>query len=58
MATIQQIINKKFLEHLSKSDHFSTERIEQLSRLLAADKPVKAEQLIELFTQPQSGGLG
>lgn len=41
MATIQQKNNKKFVEHLSKSDHFSSERIEQLSRLLTADKFAK-----------------
>jgi hypothetical protein len=57
VATIQQTIVSKFLEQLAKSEHFDPKRIDRLRKLLSDDKPVKAEQLVDLFTQPQGGDL-
>lgn len=57
MAAIQQAIIDKFLEELAKSEYFDAERVARLRKLLTDDKAVKADQLVELFKQPQSGGF-
>ncbi len=57
MATLQQTIAKKFLDNLSGSDAVNADQIEQLRKLLADGKKVKAEDLVKIFTAAEDGDV-
>ena len=57
MATLQQQIAEKFLAKLSESKEVDAEQIEQLRKLLADNKKVKAEDFLKIFSLPASGDL-
>ncbi len=55
MATLQQRIAEKFLTKLAESNQVDAERIDQLRKLLADGKKLKADDLAKIFS-PSSGG--
>jgi hypothetical protein len=57
VATLQQTIAKKFLDSLSGSDAVNADQIEQLRKLLADSKKVKAEDLVKIFTAAEDGDV-
>ena len=52
MATLQQQIAEKFLAKLAGSKDFDAAKIEQLKRLLAETKKLKADDLVKVFSAP------
>jgi hypothetical protein len=57
VATLQQTIAKKFLDNLSGNDAVNADQIEQLRKLLADGKKVKAEDLVKIFTAAEDGDV-
>lgn len=57
MATLQQQIAEKFLAKLAESKDVDAERIDQLRKLLADSKKLKADDLVKLFSLPAGGDL-
>lgn len=52
MSTLQQLIAAKFLEKLKESKQFNLSKIEQVAKLLADSKKLKADDLAKVFSQP------
>ena len=50
MATLQQQIAEKFLTKLAESNRVDAEIIDQLRRLLADNKKLKADDLVKIFS--------
>jgi hypothetical protein len=57
VATLQQTIAKKFLDNLSGSAAANANQIEQLRKLIADGKSVKAEDLVKIFTAAEDGDV-
>ena len=57
MATLQQQIAEKFLKRLAESNEVSTEKTEKLRLALAADKKLKAEDYVKVFSEPDHGNV-
>ncbi len=57
MATLQQQIAEKFLERLAESKEVSAEKTEKLRLALAADKKLKAEDYVKIFSEPDHGDV-
>lgn len=57
MPTLQQKIAEQFLEKLATSAEFDGDKVEQLRQLLRADKKVKAEDLVRIFSRAPGGDL-
>jgi hypothetical protein len=54
MATLQGIISKKFLEHLSDVEEFDAEKIAALRTLLLTSGKPKADDFVAIFSVPPS----
>jgi hypothetical protein len=50
MATLQQQIAEKFLAKLAESNRVDAKIIDQLRRLLADNKKLKADDLVKIFS--------
>jgi hypothetical protein len=50
MATLQQQIAEKFLTKLTESNRVDAKIIDQLRRLLADNKKLKADDLVKIFS--------
>jgi len=57
MATLQQQITEKFLEKLAGSKDVDAAKIEQLKKLLADTKKLKADDLVKVFSAPAGGDV-
>ncbi len=57
MATLQKQIAEQFLAKLAESKDLDAERIDQLRKLLADSKKLKADDLVKLFSLPAGGDL-
>jgi hypothetical protein len=57
MMTLQQQIATKFFSKLSESKDLDEEKINQLKKLLADGKKVKAEDFVKIFSLPAGGDL-
>lgn len=57
MMTLQQQIAAKFFSKLSECKDLDEEKLNQLKKLLADGKKVKAEDLVKLFSLPAGGDL-
>lgn len=57
MATLQQQIAEKFLERLAESKEVSAEKTEKLRLALAADKKLKAEDYVKIFSESDHGDV-
>jgi hypothetical protein len=57
IVTLQQQITEKFLAKLAKSKSMDSEKIEQLRKLLAESKKLKAEELVKIFSFPSDGDI-
>ena len=57
MGTLQQQIAAKFLTRLAESKCVDADRIEQLRRLLANNKKLKADDLVRLFSSSAAGDV-
>jgi hypothetical protein len=57
MATLQQQIAEKFLAKLAEFKDVGPEKVAQLRNLLAADKKLKADDLVKVFSLPAGGDL-
>lgn len=57
MATLQQQIAEQFLAKLAESKDVDAEKIDQLRKLLADGKKLKADDLVKLFSLPVGGDL-
>jgi hypothetical protein len=57
MATLQQQIAEKFFAKLAESKSMDSEKIEQLRKLLAESKKLKAEELVKIFSLPSGGDI-
>jgi hypothetical protein len=57
MATLQQQIAEKFFAKLAESKSMDSEKIEQLRKLLAESKRLKAEELVKIFSLPSGGDI-
>ncbi|MGH8627559.1 MAG: hypothetical protein ACREYC_20590 [Gammaproteobacteria bacterium] len=57
MATLQQQIAEKFLAKLAESKDLDAERIDQLRKLLANSKKLKADDLVKIFSLAAGGDL-
>lgn len=57
MATLQQKITETFLAKLAESKDVDAGKIEQLRILLAGSKKPKADDLVNVFSQPAGGDL-
>jgi hypothetical protein len=57
MATLQQQIAEKFLTKLAESKTVDAEKIDQLRKLLAESKKLKADDLVKIFSLPAGGDL-
>jgi hypothetical protein len=57
MATLQQQIAEKFLAKLAERGDLDAEKIEALRALLASGKKPKADELVNIFSQPAGGDL-
>jgi hypothetical protein len=57
MATLQQQIAEKFFAKLAESKSIDSEKIEQLRKLLAESKKLKAEELVKIFSLPSGGDI-
>ncbi|HET6177537.1 MAG TPA: hypothetical protein VFE61_11435 [Candidatus Sulfotelmatobacter sp.] len=52
MATLQQQIANKFLKKLAESKKVDADKIEQLEKLLAQGKKLKADEFVKIFSLP------
>ena len=57
MATLQQQIAEKFLDQLAESKEISSEKREKLRLALAADKKLKADDYVKIFSDPDHGDV-
>jgi hypothetical protein len=57
MATLQQQIAEKFLDQLAESKEISAEKREKLRLALAADKKLKADDYVKIFSDPDHGDV-
>ena len=57
MATLQHRIAEKFLERLAESKEISAEKTEKLRLALAADKKLKADDYVKIFSDPDHGDV-
>ena len=57
MATLQQQIAKKFLTKLAESKKVDGDKIDQLAKLLADGKKIKADEFVKVFSLPAGGDL-
>ncbi len=57
MATLQQQIAAKFLAKLAESKDVDAEKIDQLRRLLADIKRLKADEFVKIFLLPAGDDL-
>jgi hypothetical protein len=57
MATLQQQIAEKFLTKLAESNKVDADKIEQLAKLLADGKKIKADEFVKIFSLPAGGDL-
>ncbi len=57
MATLQQQIAEKFLAKLAESKDADAKKIEQLRKLLADSKKVKADDFVKIFALPADGDV-
>jgi hypothetical protein len=57
MATLQQQIAEKFLDQLRESKEISAEKREKLRLALAADKKLKADDYVKIFSDPDHGDV-
>jgi hypothetical protein len=57
MATLQQQIAEKFLDQLKESKEISAEKREKLRLALAADKKLKADDYVKIFSDPDHGDV-
>ena len=57
MVTLQQQIAEKFFAKLAESKSMDSEKIEQLRKLLAESKKLKAEELVKIFSLPSGGDI-
>jgi hypothetical protein len=57
MATLQQQIAEKFLDRLAESKEISAEKTEKLRLALAADKKLKADDYVKIFSEPDHGDV-
>lgn len=57
MATLQQQIAEKFIARLTESKEISAEKREKLRLALAADKKLKPEDYVKIFSEPDHGNV-
>lgn len=57
MGTLQQRIAEKFLAKLAESKQLDIERIDQIRRLLAENKKLKADDIVKIFSNSPGGDL-
>ena len=57
MATLQQQIAEKFLAKLAESKDVDAGKIEQLRKLLADTKKLKAHDFVKVFSAPGGGDV-
>jgi hypothetical protein len=57
MATLQRLIADKFLAKLAESKDVGVDKVELLRELLADGKRPKADDLVRVFSDPDSGEL-
>jgi hypothetical protein len=57
MATLQQQIAEKFLAKLEETKQLDAEKIEQLKKLLADSKKLKADEFVKIFSLPAGGDI-
>jgi hypothetical protein len=57
MATLQQQIAEKFLAKLAESKDVDAGKIEQLKKLLADTKKLKADDFVKVFSAPAGGDV-
>jgi hypothetical protein len=57
VETLQQQIRETFLAKLAESGAVDANKIDRLRVLMAADKKLKPEDVVELFSSPASDGL-
>jgi hypothetical protein len=57
MATLQQQIAEKFLAKLTESKQLDADKIEQLKKLLADSKKLKADEFVKVFSLPAGGDI-
>jgi hypothetical protein len=57
MATLQQEIVEKFLTKLAESKDVDAGKIEQLKKLLADTKKLKADDFVKVFSAPAGGDV-
>lgn len=57
MATLQQQIAEKFLAKLAESKDVDTQKIEQLRKLLADSRKLKADDFVKIFSIPAGGDV-
>ena len=57
MATLQQKIAEKFLAKLAESKDIDAGKIEQLKKLLADTKKLKADDFVKVFSAPAGGDV-
>lgn len=57
MATLQQQIAEKFLAKVAESKDVDAGKIEQLKRLLADTKKLKADDFVKVFSAPAGGDV-
>jgi hypothetical protein len=57
MPTLQQQIAEKFLAKLAESKDVDAQKIDQLRKLLADSKKVKADDFVKIFALPAGGDV-
>lgn len=57
MATIHQQIVEKFLAKLTETTDVDAEKIDQLRTLLSANRTIKPDDFIKIFSQPVGGDI-
>jgi hypothetical protein len=57
MTTLHQQIAEKFLAKLKGSKDVDVGKIEQLRRLLADSKKIKADEFVRIFSQSDGGDI-
>ena len=57
MATLQNLIAKKFFDELMNSDEVDEEKVAQIRKLLALSKRPKADDFVKIFSQPAGDDL-
>jgi hypothetical protein len=58
MPTLYQTIAEKFLAKLAESKDFDKEKVDELRKVLAAaDKKIKSEDFVKVFSAPAGGDI-